>query len=344
VRLILSLFLLSFPWAADAQSDIKSAPQSDVTPLSVVGQITGPDGEWDHAAFHPETRRVYVARSSGLLAVDVESEKVIADFLSGGTMHAVVPLPGGDLLTTVGTKNAAVIVDGRNGRVKATIPTGEKPDSAAYDPGSNRAYVVNAGTRDISVIDLKEQKAVGRIQIEGTLDGIAVGDGRLFVNVRDANQIAVIDLSRHQAGPRFVLDNCEEPTGLAYAPKHRLLIAACTNAKATVISVDDGKQVGEVPVGKGADAVLFDDTRGLGFVAAGGSANLAVIRVSGPKDIAVVQTVDTAEGGRTLAFDSQSGRVYVPVGRLVMPARPGRPMQQQPGSFGILVLGPPSRE
>jgi DNA-binding beta-propeller fold protein YncE len=204
--------------------------------------------------------------------------------------------------------------------------------------------VVNAGTRDISVIDLKEQKAVGRIQIEGTLDGIAVGDGRLFVNVRDANQIAVIDLSRHQAGPRFVLDNCEEPTGLAYAPKHRLLIAACTNAKATVISADDGKQVGEVPVGKGADAVVFDDTRGLGFVAAGGSANLAVIRVSGPKDIAVVQTVDTAEGGRTLAFDSQSGRVYVPVGRLVMPARPGRPMQQQPGSFGILVLGPPSRE
>jgi hypothetical protein len=56
-------------------------------------------------------------------------------------------------------------------------------------------------------------------------------------------------------------------TGLAYTgDKTKLLIASCGNQVAKMVSAVDGKEVASIPIGKGPDAVIYDDQRQLAFM------------------------------------------------------------------------------
>ena len=91
--------------------------------------------------------------------------------------------------------------------------------------------------------------------------------------------------------------------------------------------------------------MLFDNTRGLGFIASGGdNGSLAIVRVDSERDIAIAQTLATADGARTLALDPKTGRIYLPTAKLVLPKRGDTPPEPEPGSFGILVVGLPDRK
>ena len=106
------LALLSL--AALAALTILPAAQADApasgSGLKVVAHIPGPDGGWDYASFDPAHRRVYVAHSTVVLALDADTGKLNASFAAGSGLHAVLPIPGRDeILTTNSKVNTAMI-------------------------------------------------------------------------------------------------------------------------------------------------------------------------------------------------------------------------------------------
>jgi DNA-binding beta-propeller fold protein YncE len=166
---------------------------------------------------------------------------------------------------------------------------------------------------------------------------VADGHGRVFVNVEDKAEIAVVDIAGRKVAARYKLTGCEEPSGLALNPVTGLLIAACANKKAVVLQSKDGAIAATLIIGERPDTVIFDPNRRLFFIPCG-EGNLAVISEKSGTPV-VIATVPTANGARTAALDSKTGKIYLPTADFAPPAEGEKRYKVMPGTFRVLVVG-----
>jgi DNA-binding beta-propeller fold protein YncE len=304
----------------------------------ITATIPGPDGGWDLASVDPVAHRLYVARTDGVMAVDLRTGKVTSGLVPSQRGHAALAIPGTrEIVSTNGTANSALLFDGLTGRVRATIATGKKPDAAAYDPRTRTVWIMNPDSGNITVFDPKSAKVLATVPVAGSLElGAVDGEGRLFVNVEDRNEVAVIDTRSRALVKRFSLPGCDGPTGIAYAPDAKLLVSACANGLA-IVSTRDGRTVATLPIGPRPDGVLYDPRRHVALIPSGGDGTLAVIRLSGTPR--VVDRIATAKGSRTAALDPSTGRVYLPAADFAPAVGKERP-KMIPGTFRVMVLQP----
>jgi DNA-binding beta-propeller fold protein YncE len=333
-----------FPFAGFALSLLIASQAhhaASASTYSVTERIKVPDGGYDYVSFDPVHRRIYVSRTGGVLALDVDSKTVTGHLTDAQRTHRSLPLEGGAvLLVTDSGTNTAHLVDALNGAPLAEIATGQKPDDAMFDAGSGLALVMNGKSGDVSLIDPKVRKLVGSIVIGGALEAPAGdGAGMVFVNVEDQNQIAALDVKARKVVARYPLAGCEGPTGLAYVPEQGVLISACANKVAKVIRASDGKDLATLTIGSGPDSVIYDAQRKLAFIPCGRDGVLEVLAAPNGSDFSVVAQVTTQAGARTGAVDPRTGKIYLMTARYELPAGGGRPVPT-PGTFEILVVSP----
>jgi DNA-binding beta-propeller fold protein YncE len=321
-----------------------AAAASAAPAYSVTGSIPGPDGGWDYATFDPALRRLYVTHADAVFAVDVDTGKVTPKLGDAPHSHKVVPLDGGrTLLVTVGAINGARFIDAHTGATLADVATGKGPDGAVYDPATGRVAVADHAGGDVVLIDPATRRAAGTIQVGGTLEeAVPDGKGRLFVNVEDKNEIAVLDEKTLAVTQKIELEGCDGPGGLVFAPRAGVMIAACGNGKAAVVNARTGALEKLLDIGKGPDAALYDPKRRLVLIPCGGSGELTLIDASGPDRVQVVGSVATERGARTGALDPKTGKVYLPAARFGPAPAGQRRGPMEPGSFHIVVVSPAS--
>ena len=338
---VLSVAALAFNGAAAGARPTKAAPPAPTPTYSISGKIAGPDGGWDYVSFDPAHRKLYVGRTDGVMALDVDSGVVTPHLADGKRTHEPLVLPGGDtLLVTNGASGTALVINAADGKQTGEIPTGQAPDAAAYETGSGLVVVVSA-VGVATLIDPKTRTVVASIPVGGKLEFLAGdGRGRMFVNVETKNEIAVLDLKTRTVKARYKLDGCNSPSGLAYAAKAGVLIAACDGGVAKVVSARTGAVVATLKIGKGPDAVIFDPVRGLAFIPCGGDGVLDVIKVGKGGDALVVQVVTTERGARTGMVDTKTGKIYLPAASYGPPPAAGGRPAMLPGAFHLLVVSP----
>jgi DNA-binding beta-propeller fold protein YncE len=315
-----------------------AALAAEAPKLAVAATIPGPDGGWDYAAVDAEARRLYVARGDGVMAVDLDSGKVTPRLVEGKRLHSVLLLADGKALSTNGGDNTATLFEAATGKVIASIATGINPDAAIFDPSSGLVLVMDGRDGDITLIDPKTASSPGKIAVGGKLEfATADGHGRAFVNVEDKGEIAVVDIAARKVTARYGLTGCEEPSGLALNPATGLLVAACANRKAVALQSKDGAITATLVIGERPDAVVYDARRNLFFIPCG-EGNIAVIsEASGAP--AVIETIPTANGARTAALDTKTGKLYLPTADFNAPAAGEKHHTVVPGTFRVLVVG-----
>ena len=335
LSLIAALFAGALPFAGHAAAD-----PAHPSGLHVVARIPGPDGGWDYASFDPTRRRVYVAHGAVVLAIDVDSGTLNPAFAQGNRLHAVVPVPGTDLIVTTNSgDNTAKVISATDSRLLASIPTAEDADGAAYDPKSGLVVVICGDAGTLVLIDPKAMKAVGTITVGDDLEfGQADGKGLFYVNVANKNQVAVVDLAARKVLRRYDLTDCKRPTGLAYVAGDRV-IAACGDGGVNILEAATGKLIAKFKVGGFPDAVIYDAKRQLAFVPSGLGGTLSVIALTGPADNTIIDTVPTQLGARTGTVDPKTGRLYLPTAGYNPPVAAGQRPTTKPGTFVVLVMG-----
>jgi YVTN family beta-propeller protein len=313
-----------------------AAPASS---LKVVQRIAGPDGGWDLLSIDPAHHRLLLARTDGVMAVDLRSGAVTPGFVPGARLHAVLAIPGTRLgLATSGPANEAILFDSGTGAVTAHVPTGANPDAAIYEPASKTVWVMNARDGSATIVDPATAKVVDTVAIGGGLELPALdGRGHLFVNVEDRNEIAEVDLATRKVVKHIALTGCDGPTGLAYLSSG-ILVSACANGVAKLVRAATGAIAGEIPIGPRPDGAFADPARRRAYIPSGGDGTLTVLDTSGrlPRLLA---RVPTQAGARTGTVDPATGRVYLPTARFGPPAAPGQRPRAVPGSFELLVVG-----
>ena len=323
-----------FAIAAGLAQALSAAPH-----YHVAGQIPAGDGGWDIASVDPVGQRLYIGRADGVTAIDLRSGKATDRIVPGQRVHSALPVPGThEVISTNGESNNALLFDGWTGQVLSTIPTGKKPDAAAYDPVTRTVWVMDPGSGEATVIDPRSAKALATVPVGGSLEfAVSDGRGRLYVNIEDKNEVAVIDTKARNVLTRFPLQGCEGPTGIAYDPVSREILSACGGNGVAVVSAPDGRQIARLPIGKGADGAVFDEKRGLALVPGGRDGNLTIIRLGARP--AVVGQVATKVSARTIALDPSTGRAYLPSATLA-PAQGNERPKAVPGTFRVIVVAP----
>ncbi|MBI4490796.1 MAG: beta-propeller fold lactonase family protein [Deltaproteobacteria bacterium] len=103
--------------------------------------------------------------------------------------------------------------------VVATIPVGRSPRPIAVSPDGKRAYVGNAASGTVSVIDLVERKVIDTVTVGRGVRGIAVTpDGsRIFAANSGTNDVSVIDSRNYKV--IAAIQAMLRPLGLVVEPK-----------------------------------------------------------------------------------------------------------------------------
>jgi hypothetical protein len=310
---------------------------SPIDDLNVVAEVKGNDATFDYAAIDPTARLLYVARGDGVMSVDLTDMKVTPTFVPGAKVHAVLPLPNGRLLSTNGDSNTATLSDGRTGMRIAEIPTGKHPDAAAYDHKTGLVFVMDAADGDATLIDPTTGAVAGHIAIGGTLEAaVTDGAGRLYVNIEDKAEIAVLDTVQRTVVAHYPLPDCKEPSGLGFDPESHILLSVCKNQKAVALHDRDGSIAATLDIDRIPDAVIFDAARKMFFVPCARDATMIAIATNNGKP-SVVRKIPTAIGARAGALDPQSGEIYLPAADYGIGLTG---ITQTAGTFRIIVVGP----
>jgi DNA-binding beta-propeller fold protein YncE len=305
------------------------------------------DGGWDYLTADPVAHRLYLSRATHVEVIDTRTGKSSGDVPDTPGVHGIALAP--ELkrgYASAGKANAVVVFDLDTLRPTASIAVGAKPDAIVYDPRSREVVALNGEDNSASVIDTAKNEVIGTVALPGAPE-FARSDaaGHVYVNIEDKNELAAIDLASLKVTAQWPLTGCERPTGLALDVNHHRSFSVCGNAVMVVSDTQLGKSVTSLPIGHGVDGVEFDAVLQNAY-SANGEGTLTVVHESHPDDFAVVETLPTERGARTIALDAATHLLYLPTAKFgPTPAatdatpRPRPPIL--PGTFEVLVVAPP---
>src|SRR5436190_21932183 len=92
-------------------------------PPAVVTRIALHDGGWDTLTVDPASKRVLIARSDGVDAVDMQTGAVTARLISGTRFHGVTVVPGTPLAVASEAAGSAIIFNVLTGKVSGEVKT-----------------------------------------------------------------------------------------------------------------------------------------------------------------------------------------------------------------------------
>jgi YVTN family beta-propeller protein len=276
---------------------------------------TGGAEKWDYLIVDSTQHRLFVSRATHVQVLDLESGKIVGDIANTPGVHGIALAP--DLnrgFTSNGKADSVTVFNLQTLAPIAVIKiSGHGPDAIIYDAPSRRIYTFNGHSDSATVIDAGAAKEIANIALPGRPEfAVSDGAGRIFVNLEDKAQVAVIDVAKGNVTTTWPLAPCEEPTGLALDAARKRLFSVCHNEHLIVTDSATGARVAELPIGKHVDAAAFDAQASLVFSSNGDSADVTVV-AAGPGDrYAVKGSLATAKGAKTMALDAATHRIYVP--------------------------------
>jgi DNA-binding beta-propeller fold protein YncE len=306
----------------------------------------GGEGGWDYVTLDPAGRLLYVTRSTHTMVVDVSTGRPVADIPGMRLAHGVALVPeAGRGFISDGKDGSVIIFDLKTGVTLGKVTAAPDADSIIYDPASRHVLVLCGDAhRMIAIapdVNPKGGKADAAVDLGGSPEyAVADGQGKVFVNINDQNEVAVIDTHVMKVIARWPLGPGQRPTGLSMDRATRRLFVGCRNRELVIMNTDDGKVLADFPIGAGVDATAFSNGLVLASCADG---TLTVVREVTPQKFEAVQTLRTEPGARTMAVDDRRGTVYLPTADLTPPpaataVNPRPHPMPVPGTFRILVV------
>jgi hypothetical protein len=300
------------------------------------------DGGWDYCSVDSAGRRLYVSHGSEVVVIDLARDQVVGVITNTPGVHGLAPAPElGRGFVSCGRENKAAIVDLKTLQILSKVDTGQNPDGMLYEPGQQEVYMFNGRGQSATVIDAKAGEVVATIPLVGKPEfGQADSKaGRVFNNIEDKNEVAVIDTKTHTVVTNWPIAPNEEGSGMAIDLKNHRLFLGCGGSK-TMVMMDSasGKVIASVPIGQGVDANAFDPGTGFAFASCG-DGTTTIAHEDTPDKLTVVQTLETQRGSRTMALDPKTHKIYLAAAKFEAPAEGQRRGKMVTGSFKILVYG-----
>src|SRR5467141_1465400 len=305
--------------------------------------VLGGDGGWDYIVPDPPNHRLFIGRQNRVMVVDEDKGTLLGEVagIQGAHGTALADATGHGFATS-GNDQSVVMFDLKTFKVLGRIPAAEDADAIIYDGASNRVFTFNGDAHSSTVIDPRAGTRVTNIPLGGKPEyGASAGDGKVYANLTDTNEVVEIDAKTATVTRRWSTDPCKQPVAMAIDTAHHRLFSGCRSGVMAVSDYQAGKVVTTLPIGSGVDGAGYDAASGNAF-AANADGTLTVIHQDGPDQYHVVENVQTVQAARNMGLDPTNHRVFIVSAKFGPPAA-GAPAGRGrgavlPGTFTLMVI------
>ena len=316
------IFLICIPARAKAAES-----QAPVTLLSTT-YLPEIIGDFDHFAVDLKRNHLFVSAEVHH-SIEMFNLKTGAHLQSIGgfkTPHSVAFAPEKDeLLVADGGDSGLIILSGddfrRIDRVQlidgSATGKGDSPDAAYYDAANRLYYIGNGGISanlpdsEIAVFSVDQGKLIDKISIPGNnveSMGIDHIHHRLYVNIRDKQQIGVVDLLTNRVIATWTAPGLQKNTALAVDEKNERIFVAGRNPGIFYVFDNNGNLVRRKPCANINDDMTWDPV--LKRVYVSGTQGLSIFHQDSPDTYTDIANIPT-NGGKTSFYVPQVKQFYV---------------------------------
>jgi YVTN family beta-propeller protein len=297
---------------------ISQTGRSDSAPLSVEAKIPlgAVNGRIDHLAFDPGRQRLYVAELGN-------NSIGIVDLKAGRVINTVPGFDEPQGIAYEASTDTIYVANGGDGSVRVfnatefaplgTIELHKDADNVRVDRATHRVYV-GYGDGALSVIDPGSRRRVADIVLPGHPESFQLhpSDERVFVNVPDAQQVAVISRGTNRQLATWRTGDLRSNYPLTLdVEKSRVIAVFRHPARLQVFDMAEGHPVGSVEVCGDSDDVFLDSKRRRLYVICGEGFVDSIDATS--DSLKRIDRLNTSSGARTGLFIPEMDRLVVAI-------------------------------
>jgi DNA-binding beta-propeller fold protein YncE len=299
--------------------------QTQMTSLTLQRVIPMPTGtgKFDHFAIDLLANRLFIAATGNhtIEILDLHQGKVTETIHDLGKPHGLVWIPETKrLYASDGSQGDLKIFEGSPMKELNSIKLSEDADDMIYDPRSSLLYVGHGGSdqtnpAEVAVIDTTRQTLLKDLPVAAHPEGLDIDkeNGRIFVNVAGAAQVAVIDGATSSVSHLWKITRAKDNVPVAFDPDHNLLFVACrTPGRLVVLDGVSGNEVSDLPADAGADDLFYDSALHRIYLIAGSGA-IDTYEVSTDKTVRSIDVTHTAPGAKTGLLVPAQHALYIGV-------------------------------
>lgn len=315
-----ALMILATSLACAAQAAEASLKLIQTIPLP------GVTGRFDHFGVDVKGRRLFVAAlgNNTLEVIDLTARKRLHSLSGFHKPQDVLYLPTRDQVFVANGESATLsILDGAAFKFLKTL--GEMPDAdnLRYDVSADLVYV-GYGDGALAIVRVASAEKAAEIKLAGHPESFQLEQqgSRIFVNVPDAKQVAVIDREKPSVVSNWPMEKFQAnfPMALDEA-NHRLFLGCRRPARVVVLDTAHGEPVADLAISGDTDD-LFYDARNRRLYLSCGEGFIDVIGQRSPDSYQMRERIPTRSGARTSFFCADLDEYY-----LAVPQRGAQPAE-----------------
>jgi len=319
LAIMLLLFCGGLSYKCDSP-DVNNFKDKDVLTLTAQIALPNVSGRIDHLTYDSLNHLAFVAAlgNNTIEVVNIDTKQVVHTIKGLHEPQGVAYIPSlKRLFVANGDNGACMFFDAGNYALVGSIDLKDDADNIRYDPTTNLLYV-GYGSGAIAIIDANSMKQVASIPLDGHPESFQLSktENRIYINVPDADEIEVADLSSHSIIAKWKNTNASSNFPMSLDNENNRLFIGCRSpATLRMINTQTGKDIHSISCVGDADDVFYYPADSLVFVS-GGKGFIDVFKAG--NTLERISHIETSSGARTsLLLTSQKTLL------LAIPARSG---------------------
>ena len=314
-RLSILLAAALCPQCAIAQPAPAVAFQHSIT-------LTGVSGKFDHFAIDLAGNRLFAA-ATGNHSVEV------IDLATGKVAQSITGLSKPHGLAWIAATQTLYVADGALAELRqyrgsplalaGTLKLSDDADDMVYSEAGKLLFVGHGGSDSvpgrIAVVDTVSFQIKAEIPVATHPEALDIDleHQRIFANIADSGEVAVIDGADRSAPRSWKLKGADHNVPLAYDSQYSVLYVAC-RAPAVLLALDGstGIELARIPIAAGADDLFYDQAGNRVYVITG-AGEVDIVQADSRKALRLLGKVSTAAGAKTALFVPSQSLLYVGV-------------------------------
>jgi DNA-binding beta-propeller fold protein YncE len=295
----------------------EAGKQSGTLKLIQTIPLPGVTGRFDHFAVDAKGHRLFVAALGN-------NTLEILDTAAGQRLKSIAGLHKPTGVLYLARSNQIAVANGDNGTFKLydgssyellkSLDGLDDADNVRFDAKAGTIYL-GYGSGALAVLDAATMNLTGSIKLPAHPESLQLETQgpRIFVNVPDARQIAVIDRQKQSIIATWPMREFQAnfPMALDEA-NHRLFVGCRKPARLVVLDTRTGKPVTDIAISGDTDDLFYDAARKRLYLSCG-EGFLDVIAQRDADHYERIEQVATASGARTSFYSPALDRLWLAV-------------------------------
>ncbi len=236
--------------------------KNEMLNLSQTIPLAGVKGRIDHMAYDAVGQRIFICAlgNGSVEIVDLKTNKVIHSIKNLAEPQGIVyDSIGKRIFVSSGNDGMLRVYNSENYARTDSLKIGSDADNVRYDYLTKRIYVAYDG--GMAVVNADGLKMISNIELDGHPESFQMDQTtkKMYVNVPDAEEIEVINLTRNIVWEKWVMNDAKDNFPMALDEKTHHVFVACRHpSKILVMDDNSGRIVTVMECSDDADDIFYD--------------------------------------------------------------------------------------